>query len=295
MPDGSRDHGSAHYLHERKGLEPVVRPPVPGPTCLAWRPKSEQLLVGTREGEIFEVDPVMGTTRRAHGLGWLNTIAVHSDNKRYICLNKEGQFVVGQIGDPDVVRKDHGFSRRMSAFWHGDYAVITGDAGDQRVVLIIRGGEVLKRIVVPHRAVPRMGPDGKLQLVRSTPEGLRVQPLTSRMPPSDLESTAHVLRVYPKGVLGFTVLGLVFWGDDQTVSLRMANLGAACLSADGKLVGMGTRSGSVGLGSLATPESRAHPDVVAAFEGAVHAVEFSDRGRWLASAGDSLVVWTWES
>ncbi len=285
MADVTREITSAHYLHERTGLEPVVRPPVPEPTCLVWRPGREQLLAGNRLGEIFEVDPVMGTSRRAHGLGWLTTMALHPDNRRFVALSADGSFSVGEIGNPDVIRGEHGFHRRMSAFWHQDYAILTGDSATGRAVLILANGKVARRIPVPHRAVPRVGPDGKLQLVRSTPEGLVVQTLTSKPVPTDLESTAHVLRVFPRGVIGYTVLGLVVWAESGAMSLRLADLGVAALSPDGARVGMGTRSGAVALASLETPESRARPDVVAAFDGPVKAVDFSERGRWLAAVG----------
>jgi len=294
MAEVTREIESAHYLHERTGLEPVVRPPVPEPTCLAWRPRSEQCLAGNRLGEIFEIDPIMGTTRRAHGLGWLTSIAVHPDNRRFVALSADGSFAIGEIGDADLLRGEHGFSRRMSAFWLGEYAILVGDAASGRSVLIVHNGKVVRRIPVPHRAVARVGPDGKLQLVRSTPQGLVQQTLTAKPVPVDAESTAHVLRVLPHGVIGYTVLGLVVWGERHTVSLRLADLGVAALSPDGERVAMGTRSGAVALASLETPESRARPDIVAAFEGPVKAVEFSERGRWLATAGDALVVWTWE-
>ena len=57
----SREVTEAHYLHERSGLEAVLRPPVKHPTALKWVPKREELIVATREGEIVTVDPVLGT------------------------------------------------------------------------------------------------------------------------------------------------------------------------------------------------------------------------------------------
>ena len=294
MAEVTREITSAHYLHERTGLEAVVRPPVSEPTCLAWRPGTEQLLVGNRAGELFEVDPVMGTTRRAHGLGPVRTIAVHPDNRRYIALSSDRGFVVGELGGAELARGQHGLTRRMSAFWLQDYAIIVGDSGAGRAVLILRDGKVIRRIPVPHRAVPRVGADGKLELVRSTPQGLVISRLQKTPTPVDLESTAHILRCFPTAVIGYTVIGLVVWRGQSAVSLRLADLGVASLSHDGEWVAMGTRSGAVALASLATPESRARPDIVSAFDGPVSAVEFSSKGRWLATAGDALVLWTWD-
>ena len=90
---------------------------------------------------------------------------------------------------------------------------------------------------------------------------------------------------------------MVVWPRDDsgtTVSLRMTDLGVASLSPDGERVAMGTRSGAVAMARLSSPEERAKPDLVRAFDGGVKAAEFSYKGRWLATAGDSLVVWTWE-
>lgn len=288
--------GAAHYLHARKGLEPVLRPPVEDPTCLAWRPRSQRLLVGNRGGELFEVEPVDGTIRRAHDLGWITALAVHPDNTRFVTLSAEGTFTIGEIsGAPtDYVRGRHGFSRRMSASWFQDYAVLTGDTPNGREVALVHEGKVKLRIPVPHRAMPRGGASGKLELVRSTQAGLMVRTLSRKPVPIDIESTNHVLQCYGDAVLGYTVIGLVVWSGQSAISLRFTDLGVACLSPDLEFVGMGTRSGSVAIASLATAETRAHPDVVRAGDGPVTAVSFAERGQWLATAGDSLVVWTWE-
>ena len=65
----SRDGTDAHYLHERHGLEAVLRPPVSYPTALQWVPKREQLVVCTRDGQLTSVDPILGTRIVAEGIG----------------------------------------------------------------------------------------------------------------------------------------------------------------------------------------------------------------------------------
>ena len=65
----SREVTEAHFLHERSGLEPVLRPPVKYPTALAWVPKRETLVVATRAGELLGVDPVLGTKVITEGIG----------------------------------------------------------------------------------------------------------------------------------------------------------------------------------------------------------------------------------
>lgn len=298
MREVTRELTNAHYLHEKGGLEALVRPPVEEPTCLVWKPRSEQLLVGNRRGQMFEVDPVMGTVQRAEGLGWTAALAVHEDKERYVVLNADGGWVIGKIGqEAPVAKGQHGFTRRMSVFFHREYAVMSGDAPDGRYVIIVAGGRVVARIRVPHRAIAMIGHDDKLKLVRSTQAGLKVRPLSREPKVDDLESTAHHLRAFDAHVLGYTVIGLVVWPREdvqRSVSMRMTDLGVATLSPDGTRVAMGTRSGAVAMARLDSPEERMKPDLVRAFDGTVKAVEFAEKGRWLATAGDALVVWTWE-
>ena len=291
-----REVTQAHYLHERSGLDPVLRPPVEDPTALAWMPGTDRLIVGNRHGELFEVDPVMGTQRKGEGLGWLGALALHDDRDRYVALSMDGRWSIGSLKSGVTAQGKHGFTRRMSAFFHREYAVLAGDRADGRFIVIVAGGKVAAQIRVPHRAVAMVGEDDKLKLVRSTQQGLVVQPLSRNPKVDDTESTAHRLRAHRDAIIGFTVIGLIVWPREggSGVSLRLTDLGVATLSPDGMRVGMGTRSGAVALARLDTPETRANPDLVRAFEGPVTSIEFSDKGRWMATAGDSLVVWTWD-
>jgi len=297
MSEVTRELTHAHYLHDRGGLEPLLRPPVEEPTCLAWRPGTERLIVGNRRGQLFEVDPVMGTSPLASDLGWTAALALHPDDDRFVVLNADGGWTLGRLSGEVIGTGKHGFNRRMSAFFHREYLVLAGDAPDGRFVLVVAGNKVAARIRVPHRAIPALDEAGKLILVRSTQAGIEVQPLSRNPRVSDIESTAHHLRAYHDTFLGYTVIGLVVWDRkdlQNTTSLRMTDLGVASLSPDGSRAAMGTRSGAVAMARLASPEERARPDLVRAFEGPVKAAEFASKGRWLATAGDHLVVWTWE-
>jgi len=297
MSEVTRELTNAHYLHTRAGLEPLLRPPVEEPTCLAWLPGAETLLVGNRRGQLFSVDPIMGTAPIASDLGWTDTIAVHPKDDRYAVLNGAGQWTVGRVGGEVIASGQHAFNRRMSAFFHQDYLVLAGDAIDGRYVLVIADGKVAARIRVPHRSIPALDGHGKLVLVRSTTAGVQVCPLSRNPRVTDEESTAHHLVAYDATILGHTVIGMVVWSRadlHNAVSLRMTDLSVACLSPDGTRAAMGTRSGSVAMARLSAPEDRAHPELYRAFEGSVKAIEFASKGRWLATAGDHLIVWTWE-
>ncbi|MFT7518071.1 MAG: hypothetical protein ACI9MC_000195 [Kiritimatiellia bacterium] len=292
-----REVTQAHYLHERSGLDPVLRPPVDDPSCLSWLPGTDRLVVGNRGGELFEVDPVMGTQRKAQGLGCTCALGLHADLRRYVVLSIDGSWSIGELGGEVLWTGKHGFSRRMSVFFHREYVVMVGDRADGRFVIIVAGGKIAAQIRVPHRAIAMVGRDDKLKLVRSTQQGLDVQPLSRNPRVADRESTAHRLRAYPNYIVGFTVIGLIVWPRDggPGLSLRLTDLGVATLSPDGSRVGMGTRSGAVAMARLETPETRANPDLVRAFEESVRAIEFSGKGRWMATAGGSLVVWTWDA
>ena len=66
------------------------------------------------------------------------------------------------------------------------------------------------------------------------------------------------------------------------------------VSEDGSVLGLGTRHGAVALARVDKLDGRAHPDLVKAFDCPVTTVSFSQRGRWLATGGDRLQLWTWE-
>ena len=98
----SREVTEAHYLHERSGLEPVLRPPVKRPTALRWVPKREELIVGTKDGEIVSVDPVLGTRLVAEGLGEIAVIDVHQDKSRYIASSRDGRQFTSRVRVPTL-------------------------------------------------------------------------------------------------------------------------------------------------------------------------------------------------
>ena len=45
-----RDHRDAHYLHERREIEPLISPPIDEARVLDWLPDREELLVGSASG-----------------------------------------------------------------------------------------------------------------------------------------------------------------------------------------------------------------------------------------------------
>lgn len=293
----ARDVTDAHFLHQRAGLEPVVRPPVPSPTALCWVPGREELLVSDRTGRIQHVDPLLGTRVVAEDLGEGAAIAVHEDRRRWVLLTREGRFVIGDLREGELARGKHPFLAGMEALFYQDYVVAVGDAVDGRMMLVIRvDGTIRGRVKLPARVTPLIKSDGRLYLARSTPSGLAVIPFGRGMRFPGGESTAHRLRGTGHHVLGVTPTGVALWseGSDTARSMRLPDLATGDISRDGRYLGLGTRFGGVALALIESLDRRVNPHLVKAFEDPVLCVAFSDRGRWLATGAEGLQLWTWE-
>lgn len=293
-----RDHDkTAHYLHERSGLEAVLRPPVSDPTCVRWVPRREELIVGTASGTLVAVDPVMGTTHKAEELGHIVGLSLHPDRKRFAVVTRDGEWIAGDLGGEVRFRGPHEFVGAMGIFWLGDALIAYGDRETDRAVYVIsRDGFHGATVPVPWGAVPMANGEGRLALARSTPRGLSVQPLARRGVPEDDQATAHKLVAYSDKVLGTTEVGGVVWdvATGNTASIRYPDIVVGTLNNDRSLMGFGTRHGSVGLAKMDEAASRAKPYLVKSGGGPILGVSFSTRGRWLATAGDHVILWSWE-
>ena len=109
----TREVTEAHYLHERSGLEAVLRPPVDDPTALAWIPRREELLVGTRAGEVHSVDPVLGTRIVASGIGEPASISVHPDRQRILMVCRNGNWIIQSMRSGLIASGDHQMMANM--------------------------------------------------------------------------------------------------------------------------------------------------------------------------------------
>lgn len=296
----SRQVTEAHYLHARTGLEPVLQPPVHEPTVLAWVPGREELVAATRAGEIVLVDPVLGTRTVARELGETAALALHADCKRFLAVSRTGDWRIGSLETGQVVHQGrHGFVGAMGALMAESHAVLTGDEHGARIMCIISldSGQITGRVRLPARVAALISPEGKPLLARSTAAGLAVIPLgKDHRFPEALESTAHRLKASGTSVLGFTTTGICVWGQEGGVprSMRLPDVTAGDVSGDGRYLGLGTRHGSVALARIDSLDKRVHPDLVRAFDGPVTTVEFSQKGRWLATGAEGLRLWSWD-
>jgi hypothetical protein len=297
----SREVTEAHYLHERSGLEPVLRPPVKQPTALAWVPRREILVVATREGELVKVDPVLGTSIISDQVGEAGVLALHEDRKRYLTMNRQGGWLVGTLDGEVVVSSKHSYLGGMLGFFAGDYVVMLGDEGDgKRTLSIFKGDRRTAHIKLPSRVSATVSEKGGLLLLRSTHAGLEVLPIGAlkkgRTFQKGMESTMHRLRPSGPYILGYTSTGIAIWGRQggQPRSMRLPDLTAGDISHKGQYLGLGTRNGAVALSRIDSLEKRIHPDLVRAFNSPVTSVAFSQRGRWLATGAEGLRIWSWE-
>ncbi len=294
----SREVTEAHYLHERSGLEAVLRPPVKHPTALRWVPRREELVAATREGQLVSVDPVLGTRVITDGLGETAVLDVHQDRQRFLAITRQGKFVVGTLRGEMQHEGKHDFMGGMDGFFADKHVVMVGDEVDGRRLLILNleTGR-MQATALPERVVASLSAQSRPLLCRSTPAGLSVIPVGRGSSfPRELKSTAH--RLQPSGtfILGFTATGICVWGQEGGMprSMRLPDLTAGDISRDGQRLGLGTRNGAVALARMDRIEKRVRPDLVRAFNGPVTSVAFSERGRWLATGAEGLRIWSWE-
>ena len=297
----SREVTEAHYLHERSGLIPVLRPPVTYPTALCWVPKRESLVVATRAGELITVDPVLGTKTVAEGIGEAAVVAVADDRNRYMLMTRSGSWTVGTLKGDLLVTGRHQFLGSMSAFFAGDYVVMVGDEGDgRRAMAIYKDDRRTAYVRLPDRVVATLDENGGLVLCRSTQAGLEVVSLGAlkkgKTFRKGMESTVHRLRPSGTHVMGFTTTGIVMWErtGGQPASMRLPDLTAGDVCKDGQYLGLGTRNGAVALARMDNIDKRVHPDLVRAFNSPVTSIAFSTRGKWLATGAEGLRIWSWE-
>jgi len=289
-----REVTEAHYLHERHGLEAVLRPPVGYPTALAWVPRREELIVATRDGKLHSVDPVLGTRVVTEAIGEAAVLDIHSDRKHYLLVEREGRWRLGDLsGGIEHVGK-HDFLGHIDAFFLDRYIVLIGDTVDGRYLLVFSDDKQTSKIRLP-KGVVALRHENALKLARSTAAGLEVI-ILGKQKFRRVETTGHVLQRCRDHVLGVTPTGIAVWTGQGGLprSMRMPEITAADLFKDGSFLGLGTRHGAVALARMDLVDKRVHPDLVKAFDSPVTTVQFSDRGRWLATGGDRLQIWTWE-
>ena len=292
-----RDPRDAHYLHERKEIEPVMSPPCDGVRVLDWVPGREELVVGTDDGLLVRVDPIMGSRIVADDLGEPGAMAVSPDGARVAVLVRGVGLDVRDLETGACLFKV--MSPLLADLWAGWWAQGLAFAGEglegRKVILVDRFGVVRARGVLPDGAVVGVGRSGGLLVGRVSDQGAEVVGLGK--PLSRKEPTRHRLRFSPTGVLfGIAEGGVTVW-PGRNISprtIRVHGVSSAAVSYDGKRIAIGTRAGGVTLSETVTEApARMHPGQTEGHEKPVSAVSFSERGRWFATGGEKCWLWSY--
>lgn len=279
-----------HFLHGARTLEALVSPPIDNPRALAWL-SGDALLIASKDGAIHHVEPAFGTRVLFHAAPDPAVLAASRD--RITLLSRLGQLQVWTQDGALVWEAATGLLASLHVqVWRGGVAVVGDDEEHRRVIVYDDRGELRARARVPARTALGVDEDGGLILARSTESGLSIQPFGVPLVPG--RATAHHLRVSVGSVVGVATGGATIWhGGGAPVNVKLLDVSCAALSPDRTLVGLGTRSGSVALAGAQPGGQRVNPARIAGHDGAVIALAFAPKGRWMASAAARAWVWSY--
>jgi WD40 repeat protein len=290
--------GDSHYLHEKKGLEAVVSPPIDAVQALCWMPGTTELLVATRTGMLVQVEPVMGTRTVATGLGEPGALAVSPDGLRLAVLVRGRGVEVRDVADGALVWTwSEPLLTRLTVGFCTEGLLVSGEGLDGRVAVVLdhSGRPIFREALGPASAVG-VTPKGRLVLAQVTHEGPELIVL-GRNKLTNNPTTSHRLAFSRAGLLyGIAEGGVTVWPNRERNPITIRCFGVTCadLSQDGTRLLMGTRTGGVALaGILAEAPHRGQPGQTGGHDQPVNDVAFCDKGRWAASAGARCWLWTW--
>lgn len=288
----------AHFLHEKSAIEAVLSPPIDRPRALAWVGRTTKLLVATEDGEVVEVDPIFGTRTLPIEVVDAAKLSVSPSGKRIVVVERGRGLVQFDRKGARVAEVAIPLLSAISVCWftrpdgQGAFAAV-GDTLEGRKCIVLTKDFSRQRVArVPHQTVLGAGKGGRLLAARSNTDGVEILPFGKPM--QRKEASRHRLRFTSGGVLlGMADGGVTIWRDHQESSTVMVyDVTAADASADGSLVGIGTRDGQVAFCDLGGEiVHRAHPDRVGGHSEAVRELAFSRKGRWLATSADNLWLW----
>lgn len=290
-----RDTRDAHYLHERRDIEPLVSPPIDEARALDWMPDREELIIGAAGGFLARVDPIMGTRTIAEGLGEPGALAVSPDGKRVAVLVRGVGLDVRDLETGACLYKvmEPLLADLWVGFWQQGLAFSGESLEGRRVVVVDRFGVVRARARLPEGAVVGVSKSGGLLVGRVSDEGVDVVPLGK--PLQRRSPTSHRLRFSANGVLyGIAEGGVTVWASRRHPSTTVRVHGATCaaLSSVGGKLAIGTRNGGITVTEvMADAPQRCHPGQTEGHDKPVQAIAFSHKGRWFATVGE--VCWLW--
>lgn len=292
-----RDPKEAHYLHDRRDIDPVMSPPIDEARVLDWFPDREELLVGAADGGLYRVDPIMGTRTIADDLDEPGAMAISPDGTKVAVVSRGHGLEVRDLSTGNILYKV--MEPLLADLWVGWWekgVCFAGEGIDGRRALVVdRYGVMRTRLRLPDGAVVGVGRSGGLLLGRVSDLGLEVLPLGHPMPRRD--PTRHRLRFSSSGVVyGIAEGGVTVWlsGGRPPNTIRVHGATSAAVSGDGQKVAIGTRAGGVTLAQTqGDGADRCHPGQTGGHEKPVQTISFSTRGRWFATAGEACWLWSY--
>ena len=289
----SDDHSDdAHYLHRKRGLSLLVKPPVKHGRVMAWERKGA-LLVGTRDGKVERVHPAMGTSHVLQGLG--AAIGLGVDGDQFVVVEEGGRWGAFDAAGNRVVVGAHPFEGPVTVTFRGDRVLLTGTTKGEKQVLFYERGRKVFRIRLPHRAVAFVLGEN-IGLAQSSPVGLEVIKLADGARFREVRQTDHELVASGDHVLGLDAKGVRVWPNTggRAVEVSLPDAVTAGLTPDGRFVAAGTSNGGVAVIDLTDEADRRHPTTVHVTEHPIRAVAVNPKGTVLASSADALALWSWE-
>jgi len=287
----------AHFLHEQKGLSPVLSPPVEDVRTIAWIPGRNELLLANGDGMLACFDPVMGMRTLLDDLGEAGAMAVAPEGDLVAFFIRGEGLEVRAVSNGELR-----FKLPLSlvgdlwlGFWKDGLYVTGKGLEGPMLYLINREGQIRARGKLPPGASVGTGRNGGLLMGRVTAEGVEVVKLGVAM--GRKKPTGHRLRFNEQGILYGTVDGgVTVWPgrEHEAITVRSFGVTSAAVSQDMQWAALGLRDGCVALASIAADSpDRGQPHKCGGHDEPVHAVVFSSKGKWMASAGYECWVWQW--
>lgn len=282
-------HG-AHYLHRRKGLDPVLQLPFEGARVLGSVASREVILVGDASGGVYAVDPAMGASVWVRLDSAPIALGGSSRGKRLVVLTEDGRWHLFDRDGAALESGDHRLTHGLYV-WSDGNRLVAGGQGEGGASVWVWDEEATEHTLPAGSALLKSEQGPKVGWVADG--SLCVGPWGGDLPEGTAGASGE--RVWVSGShLAWTCEGearvqsvvdttptSIPWTDGVTVAVDPS--GARVLLTSG--------AGEVGLVELTSGDTTPH--VVELDEQVVGAAQFSERGPWVATLGDDFRLWTW--
>ena len=284
------DPHDAHYLHRRKGLDPVLQLPFEGARVLGSVASREVILVGDASGCVHAVDPAMGASVWVQLDSAPIALGASSRGKRLVVLTEDGAW---HLFDRDGAQLESGEHRLTHGLyvWSDGGRLVAGGQGDDGASVWVWDDEAREHTLPAGSAL--LNSDHGLQLAWVAEGGVCVAPWDDSAPMGAPGAVRE--RVWVSGAhlawAGESEVGVQSVTGSPPVRIPWVDCVTAAVGPLGVRALVTSGAGEVGLVELASDDTAPH--VVELDEQVVGAAQFSARGPWVATLGDDFRLWTW--